>query len=637
MKMNSKSWLAAGMIAAVLTACNKEEELEQPAGNQQEEIPGEGAYIQIQVVGPTGGFATKTTAGEDNVENGTDAENGITSLTVLLCSSDDHKVVQRFYLSGTDLSEITVGNQGNAGYPGYQTPQMKLDENVTVDEDGTLYEIYVIANDKGALSESYYPATVQENTLLSEAYIGDGGVYAGAISQELMKTDYAAAGKFLMFNECNGNGTSHGTGTGGETTPADKCGTFITIRPENVYDNPATCPLIRLDRMAVKITSDAKNSAGTATTIDDIADAIRYDSDNDGTTEQHTKGITAVTLKGFKLLNGAEKVYLQQHWTNTSDGQNQTGGTVYPYTNTLITPAMTAASETGTDTDNYYNTLSDFRTLTTKAVSGNYSPEYTAVVDKYDLDGSPAYYDQTNPTGPIYCMENNPTYDASAASANPLYYKEALIGNTTGLVYQWQATLADGLSDEAAGENCFYSYGDKYYGRLADIQKDFPAVFDPATTAAPQNNWETLEKLTGITVDSQDAANLAQAMTELRAARAIEVPDDRQGAISDWRIEYNIRVYTDGLMYYLYFIKDENYRQIQSDEPSAQPEQYYSVMRNTVYKLNITSLGAIGTDIPGGWNPDVIEDNPVDDTSLYMQVEVQANPWVVSQTDITLK
>ena len=118
----------------------------------------------------------------------------------LLCSSDDHKVVQRFYLSGTDLSEITVGNQGNAGYPGYQTPQMKLDENVTVNEDGTLYEIYVIANDKGALSESYYPATVQENTSLSEAYIGDGGVYAGAISQELMKTDYAAAGKFLMFN-----------------------------------------------------------------------------------------------------------------------------------------------------------------------------------------------------------------------------------------------------------------------------------------------------------------------------------------------------------------------------------------------------------------------------------------------------
>ena len=621
--MNSKFWLAAGLIAAALTACNKEE-LNQTAGNQQEENPGEGAYIQLQVVGPTAGFATKTTAGEDDVENGTDAENGITSLTVLLCSSDEHKVVQRFYLSGTDLSEITVGNQT----PGYQTPQMKLDDNVTVGENGTLYEIYVIANDKGALSESYYPATVQENTLLSEAYIGDGGVYTDAISQKLMQTDYAAAGKFLMFNECNGNGT------GGEATPADKCGTFITIKPENVYDNPATCPLIKLDRLAVKITSEAKS-----TTIDEIniANAIWNDSNNDGTAEQYEDGITAVTLKGFKLLNGAEKAYLQQHWTKNSTEQNNTGGTAYPYTNTLITPAMTAASETGTGEDDYYNTLSDFRTLTTKAASGNYSPEYTAVVDRYDLDGSPAYYDPANPTGPIYCMENNPTYDASATSANPQYYKEALIGNTTGLVYQWQATLADGLSDEAAGKNCFYSYGDKYYGKLEDIQKDFPAVFDPATTNAPQNNWETLEKLTGITVDSQDAANLAQAMTELRAARAIENPANRQEAISGWRIKYNIRVYTDGLMYYLYFIKDENYRQIQSGEQSAQPEQYYSVMRNTVYKLNITSLGAIGTDIPGGWNPDVIEDNPVDDTSLYMQVEVQANPWVVSQTDITLK
>ena len=188
--MNSKFWLAAGLIAAALTACNKEEELNQTAGNQQEENPGEGAYIQLQVVGPTAGFATKTTAGEDNVENGTDAENGITSLTVLLCSSDEHKVVQRFYLSGTDLSEITVGTQT----PGYQTPQMKLDENVTVGENGTLYEIYVIANDKGALSESYYPAAsgsdntvTQNNTPVSEAFIGTGGVYTQAVTQELMK------------------------------------------------------------------------------------------------------------------------------------------------------------------------------------------------------------------------------------------------------------------------------------------------------------------------------------------------------------------------------------------------------------------------------------------------------------------
>ena len=635
--MKTRILLLAGLMAAALTACNKEENQEGPAGPQQGHIPGDGAYMQLQIIGPTSGAATRTTPAEDGEETGSDDENRISSLTILLCNSTDHSVVQRFYLTSEDLSEITVSdNDPYNNYPGYQTPQLELNENVTVANGGTLYEIYVIANDKGAEGQSYYTG---QGTDIRKAFIGNDGTYGTPVSEKLMQSDYAAAGKFLMFNECNGSSDTHGNDSGSGSTPADKCGTFITITPENVYDNPATCSLIRLDRLAVKITSDAKNSAGTATTIGDIANAIRYDSDNDGTTEQHTKGITAVTLKGFKLLNGAEKVYLQQHWTNTSDGQNQTGGTVYPYTNTLITPAMTAASETGTVTvtDNYYNTLSDFRTLTKKAVSGNYSPEYTAVVDKYDLDGSPAYYDQTNPTGPIYCMENNPTYDASAASANPLYYKEALIGNTTGLVYQWQATLADGLSDEAAGENCFYSYGDKYYGRLADIQKDFPAVFDPATTAAPQNNWETLEKLTGITVDSQDAANLAQAMTELRAARAIEVPDDRQGAISDWRIEYNIRVYTDGLMYYLYFIKDENYRQIQSDEPSAQPEQYYSVMRNTVYKLNITSLGAIGTDIPGGWNPDVIEDNPVDDTSLYMQVEVQANPWVVSQTDITLK
>ena len=84
-------------------------------------------------------------------------------------------------------------------------------------------------------------------------------------------------------------------------------------------------------------------------------------------------------------------------------------------------------------------------------------------------------------------------------------------------------------------------------------------------------------------------------------------------------------------MYYLYFIKDQNYCQ---GDPKA---TYYSVMRNTVYKLNITGLGGIGTDIPGGWDPDVVPEKPVDNYPLYMIVEVKANPWVISKEDIILK
>ena len=611
--MKTRILLLAGLMAAALTACNKEENQEGPAGPQQGHIPGDGAYMQLQIIGPTSGAATRTTPTEDGEEAGSDDENRISSLTILLCNSTDHSVVQRFYLTSEDLSEITVSdNDQNNDYPGYQTPQLELDENVTVANSGTLYEIYVIANDKGAEDQSYYPG--QGTVNIREAFIGNGGTYATPVSEDLMKSGYAAAGKFLMFNECNGSSDTHGNVSGSGTTPADKCGTFITITPENVYDNPATCSLIRLDRMAVKITSNANSSSNADTGISDLEEFTYY---ADGSAAPQTKvGITKVELIGYKLLNGAEKVYFQQHWTATSAEQAQ-NVTVGPWRNTLITPAMTAATEESDAADDYYNTLSDFRTLTLDADN-----DYTAVVDKFDLEGSPAYYDPENPKGPVYCMENNPTYDASKTNPDvtnnyPAYYTPALIGNTTGLVYQWKATLADGVSDEYAGENCFYSYGNKYYGKLEDLQKDYPGAFDPAG-------------------GDTDEESLANAVAELEAAMT-KTGAEKQDAISDWRVKYNVKVYTEGLMYYIYFIKDQNYAQIQSTAAADKYEKYYSVMRNTVYKLNVEKLGAIGTDIPGGWNPDVTEDNPVESTTLYMQVSVQANPWVISSEDIVLQ
>ena len=610
--MKTRILLLAGLMAAALTACNKEENQEGPTGPQQGHIPGDGAYMQLQIIGPTSGAATRTTPAEDGEETGSDDENRISSLTILLCNSTDHSVVQRFYLTSEDLSEITVSdNDPYNNYPGYQTPQLELNENVTVANGGTLYEIYVIANDKGAEDQSYYTG---QGTDIRKAFIGNGGTYSTPVSEKLMQSDYAAAGKFLMFNECNGSSDTHGNDSGSGSTPADKCGTFITITPENVYDNPATCSLIRLDRMAVKITSNANSSSNADTDITDLEEFTYY---ADGSATPLTKdGITKVELIGYKLLNGAEKVYFQQHWTATSADQAQ-NVSVGPWRNTLITPAMTAATEESDAADDYYNTLSDFRTLTLDADN-----DYTAVVDKFDLDDSPAYYDPENPKGPVYCMENNPTYDASKTNPDgtnnyPAYYTPALIGNTTGLVYQWKATLDDGVSDGHAGEDCFYSYGNKYYGKLADLQKDYPGAFDPAG-------------------GDTDEESLANAVAELEAAMT-KTGAEKQEAISEWRVKYNVKVYTEGLMYYIYFIKDQNYAQIQSTATADKYEKYYSVMRNTVYKLNVEKLGAIGTDIPGGWNPDVTEDNPVESTTLYMQVSVQANPWVISSEDIVLQ
>ena len=72
------------------------------------------------------------------------------------------------------------------------------------------------------------------------------------------------------------------------------------------------------------------------------------------------------------------------------------------------------------------------------------------------------------------------------------------------------------------------------------------------------------------------------------------------------------------------------------EETGQQPVNYYSVMRNTVYKLTVTKLQRIGTDIPGGWNPDTDPTDPVDEPT-YLQVRCMVNPWVLSQYHVDLQ
>ena len=299
-------------------------------------------------------------------------------------------------------------------------------------------------------------------------------------------------------------------------------------------------------------------------------------------------------LNGFKLLNGATKANLQQKWVKSTTEQ----GTNYPWINTLITPVLKAGNSDGTETAEYYNHLSDFRTLTKS------SGTYTAVEDTYeDVDA----YNSTDPDAAIYCMENNPTWDTTTSQIT-----NAKNGNTTGLIYQWQATLDKDASDKLAGENCFYGYNGKYYGKLEDLLKAYPGLYKDAT-------------------GSTDNDKIAAVKKEL--SDAYQNTTDKQGKISEFRAKYNIKVYTDGIMYYTHYIKDQNYKQGES----GQEETYYSVMRNTIYGLIVTKLLRIGTDIPGGWDPDKDPEDPVDPTNVYMVVQATANPWVVSNQEITLQ
>lgn len=173
---------------------------------------------------------------------------------------------------------------------------------------------------------------------------------------------------------------------------------------------------------------------------------------------------------------------------------------------------------------------------------------------------------------PLYCMENN---------------SDNYRGNTTGLIYRWKAT--NGKSDRLAGENCFYGYNSEYFSTLQDLATRYPSAFGE---------------------DSYEAA-----------------VDLLKNQIARFRAKYQIKVYAGGNMYYTHYIKDKNHVNQDGD-------YYYAVMRNTVYYLNVTQLMKIGDDVPGGWEPH--PEWPVDYSEAYMQVQVQVNPWLLSNTEIEL-
>ncbi len=500
--------VAIGALSLTFTSCSSDDVVT-PDVNKNDKV---GMYMSLQVVGPKSTASTRTEAGENGREPGTDVQNKISSLLVFLCDKSTHAVVESHLISSDDLIATTDG----------------VSTKVVLTQVGQ-FEVYAIAN----------PTTNME-------YAG-GTVLTGQtienVTEAMMQSAYAADNNFIMFNECNGT---------------DKvAGVDLTITEDNTYDNPARCEAIHLDRLAVQIRSTA-----AAVNVDQITDANGF--------------LTAATLQGFKLLNGATKVNLQQKWSNSTADM----GASYPWFNVLQTPVLAEGTNAGGG--EYYNHLTDFRTVTKSADA------FTVVKDLYATINP---YESTS-KGSIFCMENRPSTD------------KALMGNTTGLVYQFKTTVAG--SDNKAGTGSFYGYNGKYFATLDALQKAYPHAFDKAT-------------------GDNDVQKLQAAETELSTAYNAA---DRETEISNFRVKYNVKVYTEGIMYYTYFIKDKNYKN------AVDGKNYYSVMRNTIYDLTVTDLLHIGTDIPGGWDPDNDEPtDPVDPTNVYMVVQAKVNDWVLSKED----
>lgn len=210
-----------------------------------------------------------------------------------------------------------------------------------------------------------------------------------------------------------------------------------------------------------------------------------------------------------------------------------------------------------------------------------YAQDYTTFGGKYNNNGSTKLF---NKAKKHYVLENT-TADVEKATSMYICYTAEL--DKTG------ADFTDGT---------FYRYDNKIYTSLQQI-------FDDKTVAWPFVNPENATNMTA-------AEALALIQNEDKSLKD-------QADLATVREKYGIDIYEQGKMFYRVPLKDEVY------SPETAP---YSILRNSIYKLNVTGIYDLGKDVPNG--PDGPDDK---NKNYFMECTVTVNNWVVSNQSIDLK
>lgn len=226
---------------------------------------------------------------------------------------------------------------------------------------------------------------------------------------------------------------------------------------------------------------------------------------------------------------------------------------------------------------------------------------YTTLSVKWGNTETTKYFQPTSSFGDAKAPENldkfgrvkynyvfeNTTTDASEATA---------------LYFQIKANLTDEAKANADfTDGTFYRYDKKLYTRIADI-------FTDAEKGLVSNPF------------TESGATTAEAVVASIKDTNGNLISDEDG-LNDFRNNYKIEVFRAGSMYYYYPIQDNTYKTATT----------FSVLRNSIYQLNVTKISEVGKDIPNGPTPD--DNNP----NYYMTVQVQVNPWILNTKDIELK
>lgn len=223
--------------------------------------------------------------------------------------------------------------------------------------------------------------------------------------------------------------------------------------------------------------------------------------------------------------------------------------------------------------------------------------------------GEPKYYLPKSDYGTLYNaagLDNFGTESWKYAFENTT----TDVDEATAVYFKVKVTLtetANNASDFKDGT--FYRYDGRLYTSIK-------AIYDDAATGAISNPFTETNSITPADV----VAKISDADGKLTTDEA---------KLAKFRQDYKIEVYRQGVMYYRWAISDNAYKPFVASETT----HTYSVLRNSIYRLNVTKVSEIGKDVPNGPEPD----DPIKNPNFYMNVTVSINPWVLNAQPIELK
>ena len=320
-------------------------------------------------------------------------------------------------------------------------------------------------------------------------------------------------------------------------------------------------------------------------------------------------------------------------------GIEKTGADGQP-TNYVIDPWTAEKNSTNADLDNTPFTTVDGQEVNAAGLyvdgsylySGSEDPEWWST---RMIAGTPITDPEDNKEWQRvgYTLENTTAQDQTAKTYN------------TGLAFQAQFNPGSALADYESGHT-FFRYGDRLYTSLTAMmgqlneQTDFAAYFDAAVNGLKSGTWADVTAFcdalsydpvglaayfTGLQGDAQGTEAVGTALdnvtwTAFLATLGVDEsdltdPQINQRGVTDTRARLYassnglLRTYYNGLCYYIWWLRHSN---DESDETNGLME--YAVVRNNIYKVEVSSVASIGGDVP-------------DDTEIMAHVYVK--DWVL--------